>query len=201
MLAFVLIFRGEFIEMFDEGIRLEIERIEDRGHAHRLGGREVAPEPEQVVVDLHRHAVFAIRSSARWDRSWWCRGCRSPAGSPRFGGRCRKSARTHPTRREGRCARWTKKNFEDLEDWSPADAPMMVVVCRMLSSIPEARRQSVDQRAEHGRLLAIRIEAGTGLCGGCGRASKLMIEIIEIVSWDVLGVAPGDVGDRGLSMP
>ena len=87
---------------------------------------------------------------------------------------------------------WTKKNFEDLEDRSPADAPMQWRLARNALHSPElgVSRFTYEPgaRMPFGHRHREQEEAYV-VVGGSGRA-KLDDEIIEIVLWDVLRVAP-----------
>jgi quercetin dioxygenase-like cupin family protein len=87
---------------------------------------------------------------------------------------------------------WTKKNFEDLEDRSPADAPMQWRLARNALHSPElgVSRFTYEPgaRMPFGHRHREQEEAYV-VVGGSGRA-KLDDEIIEIVLWDILRVAP-----------
>ena len=87
---------------------------------------------------------------------------------------------------------WTKKNFEDLEDRSPTDAPMQWRLARNALHSPElgVSRFTYEPgaRMPFGHRHREQEEAYV-VVGGSGRA-KLDDEIIEIVLWDVLRVAP-----------
>ena len=87
---------------------------------------------------------------------------------------------------------WTKKNFEDLEDRSPADAPMQWRLARNVLHSPElgVSRFTYEPgaRMPFGHRHRQQEEAYV-VVGGSGRA-KLDDEIIDIVLWDVLRVAP-----------
>lgn len=87
---------------------------------------------------------------------------------------------------------WTKTNFQDLEDRSPADAPMQWRLARNALHSPElgVSRFTYEPgaRMPFGHRHREQEEAYV-VVGGSGRA-KLDDEIIEIVVWDVLRVAP-----------
>ena len=93
-----------------------------------------------------------------------------------------------------RCADpdWTKSNFEDLKDRSPAAVPMRWLFSRnevrsrqvgvsRFSYEPGARMPFGHRHAEQEEVYVV--------VGGSGRA-KLEEEIVEIDLWDVLRVAP-----------
>ena len=87
---------------------------------------------------------------------------------------------------------WTKTNFQDLEDRSPADAPMEWRLARTALHSPElgVSRFTYEPgaRMPFGHRHREQEEAYV-VVGGSGRA-KLDDDIIEIVVWDVLRVAP-----------
>ena len=87
---------------------------------------------------------------------------------------------------------WTKTNFQDLEDRSPADAPMQWRLARNALHSPElgVSRFTYEPgaRMPFGHRHREQEEAYV-VVGGSGRA-KLDDDIIEIVVWDVLRVAP-----------
>ena len=87
---------------------------------------------------------------------------------------------------------WTKKNFQDLEDRSPVDEPMQWRLARNALDSPElgVSRFTYEPgaRMPFGHRHREQEEAYV-VVGGSGRA-KLDEEIIEIVLWDVLRVAP-----------
>ena len=87
---------------------------------------------------------------------------------------------------------WTKKNFEDLEDRSPADSPMQWRLARNALHSPElgVSRFTYEPgaRMPFGHRHREQEEAYV-VVGGSGRA-KLDDEIVEIEMWDVLRVAP-----------
>ncbi len=87
---------------------------------------------------------------------------------------------------------WTKTNFQDLEDRSPADAPMQWRLARNALHSPElgVSRFTYEPgaRMPFGHRHREQEEAYV-VAAGSGRA-KLDDEIIEIVVWDVLRVAP-----------
>lgn len=87
---------------------------------------------------------------------------------------------------------WTKTNFQDLEDRSPSDAPMQWRLARNALRSPElgVSRFTYEPgaRMPFGHRHREQEEAYV-VVGGSGRA-KLDDEIIEIVVWDVLRVAP-----------
>ena len=87
---------------------------------------------------------------------------------------------------------WTKKNFEDLEDRSPAEAPMQWRLARNALHSPElgVSRFTYEPgaRMPFGHRHREQEEAYV-VVGGSGRA-KLDDEIVEIEMWDVLRVAP-----------
>ena len=85
---------------------------------------------------------------------------------------------------------WTKKNFEDLEDRSPADAPMQWRLARnALHSLELGVSRFTYEPGARMPCTGIVKEEAYVVVGGSGRA-KLDDEIIEIVMWDVLRVAP-----------
>ena len=87
---------------------------------------------------------------------------------------------------------WTKTNFQDLEDRSPADAPMEWRLARTALHSPElgVSRFTYEPgaRMPFGHRHREQEEAYV-VVGGSGRA-KLDDDIIDIVVWDVLRVAP-----------
>jgi quercetin dioxygenase-like cupin family protein len=87
---------------------------------------------------------------------------------------------------------WTKTNFQDLEDRSPANAPMQWRLTRNALHSPElgVSRFTYEPgaRMPFGHRHREQEEAYV-VVAGSGRA-KLDDEIIEIVVWDVLRVAP-----------
>lgn len=89
-------------------------------------------------------------------------------------------------------AGWTKRNFEDIEDRSPADVPMRWLFSRNAvgSSQVGVSRFSYEPgaRMPFGHRHGVQEEVYV-VVGGSGRA-KLDDEIIELEVWDVLRVAP-----------
>ena len=87
---------------------------------------------------------------------------------------------------------WTKTNFQDLEDRSPVDAPMQWRLARSALHSPELGVSRFTYRPGARMPFGHRHreqEEAYVVVGGSGRA-KLDDEIIEIVVWDVLRVAP-----------
>ena len=89
-------------------------------------------------------------------------------------------------------ADWTKRNFEDMKDRSPADVPMRWLFSRnevgskqlgvsRFSYEPGARMPFGHRHREQEEVYVV--------VAGSGRA-KLEDEIIEIREWDVVRVAP-----------
>jgi len=104
-------------------------------------------------------------------------------------------------------ADWTKRNFEDLQDRSPADVPMRWLFSR---NAVGSRQVGVSRfsyepggRMPFGHRHAVQEEVYV-VVAGSGRA-KLDDEIIEIAQWDVLRVAPQvirsfEAGPDGMEM-
>ena len=104
-------------------------------------------------------------------------------------------------------ADWAKRNFEDIQDRSPADVPMRWLFSRnavgskqvgvsRFSYEPGARMPFVHRHGEQEEVYVV--------VAGSGRA-KLEDEIIEIGLWDVLRVAPQvirsfEAGPDGMEM-
>ena len=104
-------------------------------------------------------------------------------------------------------ADWTKRNFEDLQDRSPADVPMRWLFSRnaVRSSQVGVSRFSYEPgaRMPFGHRHAVQEEVYV-VVAGSGRA-KLDDEIVEIGVWDVLRVAPQvirsfEAGPDGMEM-
>jgi mannose-6-phosphate isomerase-like protein (cupin superfamily) len=104
-------------------------------------------------------------------------------------------------------ADWTKRNFEDIKDRSPADVPM-----RWLFSRTEVRSVQVGVSRfsyEPGARMPFAHRHGVQeevyvVVAGSGRA-KLDDEIVEMRMWDVLRVAPQvirsfEAGPDGMEM-
>ena len=87
---------------------------------------------------------------------------------------------------------WTKKNFDDLRDVSPQDAPMQWRFARDALRSPElgVSRFTYEPgaRMPWGHRHRVQEEAYV-VVGGSGRA-KLDDEVVELSMWDVLRVAP-----------
>jgi mannose-6-phosphate isomerase-like protein (cupin superfamily) len=104
-------------------------------------------------------------------------------------------------------ADWTKRNFEDLQDRSPADVPMRWLFSR---NAVGSRQVGVSRfsyepggRMPFGHRHAVQEEVYV-VVAGSGRA-KLDDEIVEIGVWDVLRVAPQvirsfEAGPEGMEM-
>ena len=90
---------------------------------------------------------------------------------------------------------WTKKNFTDLQDRSPPDAPMEWRFAREALHSPElgVSRFTFEpgSRMPWGHRHREQEEAYV-VVSGSGRA-KLDAEIVELAEWDVLRVAPAVV--------
>lgn len=104
-------------------------------------------------------------------------------------------------------ADWTKKNFDDLDDRSPADAPMQWRFARNALNSPElgVSRFTYEpgSRMPFGHRHREQEEAYV-VVAGCGRA-KLDDEFVELAEWDVLRVAPAvirafEAGPEGLDV-
>jgi mannose-6-phosphate isomerase-like protein (cupin superfamily) len=102
---------------------------------------------------------------------------------------------------------WTKKNFDELPDASPPDAGLQWRFAREALGSPElgVSRFSYEPgaRMPWGHRLGVQVEAYV-VVGGSGRA-KLDDEIVELVVWDVLRVAPAvarsfEAGPEGLDV-
>lgn len=102
---------------------------------------------------------------------------------------------------------WTKKNFNELEDRSPPDAPMEWRFARDALDSPElgVSRFSYGPgaRMPWGHRHREQEEAYV-VVGGSGRA-RLDDEIVELAQWDVLRVAPAvirsfEAGPEGLDV-
>jgi quercetin dioxygenase-like cupin family protein len=102
---------------------------------------------------------------------------------------------------------WTRKNFHNLRDKSPPDAPMQWKMARDALRSPElgVSRFSYEPgaRVPWGHRHREQEEAYV-VVSGSGRA-KLDDEIIELAAWDVLRVAPTVVrsfaaGPEGLDL-
>ena len=89
-------------------------------------------------------------------------------------------------------ADWAKRNFEDIQDRSPADVPIRWLFSRNAvgSSQVGVSRFSYEPgaRMPFGHRHGVQEEVYV-VVGGSGRA-KLDDEIIELEVWDVLRVAP-----------
>jgi mannose-6-phosphate isomerase-like protein (cupin superfamily) len=102
---------------------------------------------------------------------------------------------------------WTKKNFDDLDDRSPPDAPMQWRFARnainsrelgvsRFTYEPGARMPWGHRHREQEEVYVV--------VAGSGRA-KLDDEVVELAVWDVLRVAPAvvrsfEAGPRGLDV-
>jgi quercetin dioxygenase-like cupin family protein len=104
-------------------------------------------------------------------------------------------------------ADWTKRNFEDIEDRSPADVPMRWLFSRNAVGSKQVgvSRFSYEPggRMPFGHRHAVQEEVYV-VVAGSGRA-KLDDEIIPIGVWDVLRVAPQvirsfEAGPDGMEM-
>jgi quercetin dioxygenase-like cupin family protein len=102
---------------------------------------------------------------------------------------------------------WTKKNFHDLEDRSPPDAPMQWRFARTAIHSPElgVSRFTFEpgSRMPWGHRHREQQEAYV-VVAGSGRA-KLDHEVVELAAWDVLRVAPAlvrsfEAGPEGLDV-
>ncbi len=102
---------------------------------------------------------------------------------------------------------WTKKNFTRLPDRSPKDAPMQWRFARDALQSPElgVSRFTYEPgaRMPFGHRHREQEEAYV-VVAGSGRA-KLDDEIVELVTWDVLRVAPAvirsfEAGPEGLDL-
>jgi quercetin dioxygenase-like cupin family protein len=102
---------------------------------------------------------------------------------------------------------WTKKNFHDLEDRSPPDAPMQWRFARTALHSPElgVSRFTFEpgSRMPWGHRHREQQEAYV-VVAGSGRA-KLDHEVVELAAWDVLRVAPAvvrsfEAGPEGLDV-
>ena len=102
---------------------------------------------------------------------------------------------------------WTKKNFDELRDVSPPDAPMQWRFAREALRSPElgVSRFTYDPgaRMPWGHRHRVQEEAYV-VVAGSGRA-KLDDEIVELSAWDVLRVAPAvvrsfEAGPEGLDV-
>ena len=104
-------------------------------------------------------------------------------------------------------ADWTKRNFEDIKDRSPAEVPMRWLFSRdeVGSTQVGVSRFSYEPgaRMPFGHRHGVQEEVYV-VVAGSGRA-KLGDEIIEIALWDVLRVAPQvirsfEAGPDGMEM-
>jgi mannose-6-phosphate isomerase-like protein (cupin superfamily) len=104
-------------------------------------------------------------------------------------------------------AEWTKRNFEDIEDRSPARVPMRWLFSRneVGSAQVGVSRFSYEPSARmpFGHRHGVQEEVYV-VVAGSGRA-KLEDEIVEIGMWDVLRVAPEvirsfEAGPDGMEM-
>jgi mannose-6-phosphate isomerase-like protein (cupin superfamily) len=102
---------------------------------------------------------------------------------------------------------WTKVNFDDLEDRSPAEAPMQWRLARTALRSPElgVSRFTYEPgaRMPFGHRHREQEEAYV-VVGGAGRA-KLDDEVVPLATWDVLRVAPAvirsfEAGPEGLDV-
>ena len=102
---------------------------------------------------------------------------------------------------------WTKKNFDDLRDVSPQDAPMQWRFARDALRSPElgVSRFTYEPgaRMPWGHRHRVQEEAYV-VVAGSGRA-KLDDEVVELSVWDVLRVAPAvvrsfEAGPEGLDV-
>ncbi len=102
---------------------------------------------------------------------------------------------------------WTKKNFDELRDVSPQDAPMQWRFAREALGSPElgVSRFTYDPgaRMPWGHRHRVQEEAYV-VVAGSGRA-KLDDEVVELSVWDVLRVAPSvvrsfEAGPEGLDV-
>ena len=102
---------------------------------------------------------------------------------------------------------WTKKNFDDLRDVSPQDAPMQWRFARDALRSPElgVSRFTYEPgaRMPWGHRHRVQEEAYVVVTGS-GRA-KLDDEVVELSVWDVLRVAPAvvrsfEAGPEGLDV-
>ncbi|CAA9527875.1 MAG: hypothetical protein AVDCRST_MAG67-4204 [uncultured Solirubrobacteraceae bacterium] len=102
---------------------------------------------------------------------------------------------------------WTKKNFEDLRDQSPRDAPMQWKLARGALRSPELGvsrfTYEAGARMPFGHRHREQEEAYV-VVAGSGRA-KLDDVIVELATWDVLRVAPAvlrsfEAGPQGLDL-
>jgi quercetin dioxygenase-like cupin family protein len=102
---------------------------------------------------------------------------------------------------------WTKKNFHDLEDRSPPDAPMQWRFARTALHSPELGISRFmfepGSRMPWGHRHREQQEAYV-VVAGSGRA-KLDHEVVELAAWDVLRVAPAvvrsfEAGPEGLDV-
>jgi quercetin dioxygenase-like cupin family protein len=102
---------------------------------------------------------------------------------------------------------WMKKNFDDLRDVSPGDAPMQWRFAREALGSPELGVSRVTYepgaRMPWGHRHRVQEEAYV-VVAGSGRA-KLDDEVVELSVWDVLRVAPPvvrsfEAGPEGLDV-
>ena len=104
-------------------------------------------------------------------------------------------------------ADWTKRNFEDIEDRSPAELPMRWLFSRNVvgSGQVGVSRFSYEPgaRMPFGHRHGVQEEVYV-VVAGSGRA-KLEEEIVEIGLWDVVRVSPAvvrcfEAGPQGMEM-